>query len=78
MTNESGDLIVWSVYERPSDFPDNYHALKHRVVPSGPVATGEIKIAENLSQIQSAMECMGLTRLNRVYGDDVGIVECWL
>ncbi|MFT4171864.1 MAG: hypothetical protein QM639_04850 [Rhodocyclaceae bacterium] len=71
-------MITWTVYERPSDFPYNYVARKFVVMPSGPVSTGEMRVATDLAQIHADMQGMGLARLNRVYGDEPHVVECWL
>jgi hypothetical protein len=75
-TIQSGDLLVWTVYERPTDYPDHYIAR--------PFATrgGERPLQVHL-QAPSVEELRdklphGLVRLERMEGDDPVIVETWL
>lgn len=66
-------LILWTVYDKPLDFPDNFVARKF--LNSSP--TQEVLTATSLDEIRALLP-LGLTRLPRMDEDDPNIVEVWL
>lgn len=77
MTDDTG-LVMWTVYARPSDFPDDYVARKWVVDASGVVKTENLRIATSLEMIREDMRGMGLTQMPRHPSDDPVIVETWI
>ena len=72
-------LRIWTVYERPKDYPDSYVARLFEVDADGSRPTESIIICERLEQLQDMLEFeMHLTKLMRHPEDDPVIVETWL
>lgn len=79
MTTEHNDpLIIWTVYDHPTDFPDNFVARKFTTDANGPRATAEVVVADSLDAIRESMVQRGLTCLTRSPEDEPQIVETWL
>jgi hypothetical protein len=74
-----GNLSIWTVYDRPKDFPRGHVARRFEVGVASPepVATGDFVEGE-LSALRDNFRWCGLTCLTRNEGDDPVIVECWL
>jgi hypothetical protein len=75
MNNDA--LTLWTVYERPKDFPESYVARMWEVTAAGPVATLSI-IEGDLEFVRAAMRALGLVKLLRADGDDPVILETWM
>jgi hypothetical protein len=73
-------LRMWTVYERPSDYPENYVARMFEVDGTGPRATDSIIIAKSLEQLREMLEFeMHLAVcIDRSPTDDPVVVEVWL
>jgi hypothetical protein len=76
---DRGCLSLWTIFDRPRDYPDGYIA---RCFESGggmpePVAT-DYTIMGDLALIRQSMERCGLYRMARDPSDDPVIVETWL
>ena len=71
-------LRMWTVYERPKDYPDDYVARLWEVDANGPRPTASIVIAPSLEIVRDEMMQMGLVMLTRSPEDDPAIVETWL
>ena len=72
-------LDMWTVYERPSDYPDSYVARRFEVHRDGVRATGSIVISDDLENLRNLLEEMGLSGpLTRSEEDESRIVETWL
>lgn len=70
---------MWTVYDRPLDYPDKVVARRWEVGPGGSVtATPDVLGAETLDDIRRFFEDRGLYCLTRQPGDDPAIVETWL
>jgi hypothetical protein len=69
-----GAFNLWTVYDRPTDYPHGVVARQH-LVPGGPTDAMLIAPLEELRSIfrRAALHCVG-----RQQGDDVKIVESWL
>lgn len=75
----SDALIMWVVYDHPSDFPDEYVARKHVVLSGGAYGpTPEIMLSRSLDELRDGLEALGLVHLDRMEGDDPVILETWL
>lgn len=70
----SEPLYIWTVYDHPSDFPDNFVARKFALDKP----TAEILVSDNIYKLRVALKCMGLVCLTRAPEDDPKIVETWL
>lgn len=71
--SQLGMLSIWTIYDHPRDFPDNFVA---RAFTTGP--TNEIILATELEQLRDAFDKAGLVCLARNPNDDPNIVETWL
>jgi hypothetical protein len=74
----SKPLRMWTVYERPSDYPENYVARLFEVDAVGSHATENIVIAPDLEFLRALMIGMGLVKMVRDPKDDPVIVEVWI
>lgn len=72
-----GQLLIWTIYDHPSDFPEWFVARPHVIRPktSGPIPMH--LIAKDLDLLR-AMLPDGLTRLERQVADDPTIIEVWV
>jgi hypothetical protein len=72
-------LIMWTIYDRPSDFPDCFVARKFEIGRGGePRATSDILVAHEIDKLRSLLHRRGLVRMTRAPEDDPKIVETWL
>lgn len=74
---DNGILSIWTVYDRPKDYPDTFVARRFEAGkgvhgPTGDTVTGD------LNQIREAMNMNGLYRMPRAPSDDRHIVETWM
>jgi len=74
---DRGMLSIWTVYDRPKDYPDTFVARRFEAGggvhgPTDDVVTGD------LDQITEAMEMCGLYCMPRAPSDDLRIVETWM
>lgn len=72
-----GALGLWTVYDRPKDYPHGICARRHEVTAGRSKPTEHILIGE-LKQLQGYFRAAGLHRLPRDEKDDVKIVETWV
>jgi hypothetical protein len=66
-------LNIWTIFDRPSDFPDSYVARVFEY--DKPTAT---IIKGTLPRLRKSFRLCGLTCLTRCKDDDPVIVETWL
>jgi hypothetical protein len=71
-------LIMWAVYDHPTDFPAEYVARRFLVDSDGPLPTSQVLTSNDLDCLRDALQDMGLVCLTRSEGDDPKIVETWL
>lgn len=74
----SDDIVLWTVYAQPSDYPDDWIARKWLVGLGGPPLATDDAVAGDLENIRRFMEDMGLACLPRDPSDDPTIVETWI
>jgi len=72
----NGELIVWTIYEAPDDFPDGFVTRPWTTTADGPVP-GMAHLSATLDAAREAVP-PGLFRLDRSPEDDPKIVESWL
>ena len=76
MTERS--LHIWTIYERPLDFPDSYVARRFEVSRGVTVATKQIMLARDIAPIRATLAAKGLVKIARSPADDPNIVETWI
>jgi hypothetical protein len=69
--------LMWTIYERPRDFPDKFVARPHFIGPGWSTPLSYQKVANSLEGVR-AMLPPGLHRMERQRDDDPVIVETWL
>lgn len=68
-----GALNIWTIYDRPTDFPDGFIARRWESdMPTTDCITGD------LAEMRGAFWQCGLVCITRGDADDPKIVECWL
>jgi hypothetical protein len=72
-----GALAVWTIYDRPSDFPDGCIARRFEVAAGKTTATRDT-VTGKLDDIRAAFWKAGLMKLSRRDGDEPHIVESWV
>lgn len=77
-TEDNNALVMWTVYDHPTDFPNNYVARKFMVTKGRAIATEEIILCPDLEALREQLEQLGLVPLKRDPHDDAKIVETWL
>ena len=70
-------LEIWTICERPSDYPDGFTVRKHVVGKGGSHPTDEMFMAPSLDEARALIP-MGLICVGREQADDPVIVESWL
>jgi len=73
-------MNLYTVYESPSDYPDNFVVRRWEIVAPDnvPVAMNVVIIGQNLDIIRKELREMGLFRIPRDVSDDKKIIETWL
>lgn len=69
-----GRLQIWTVYEKPKDFPNCFVARRF----DGDEATADILVCAGLEPIREELARRGLVCLPRDESDEPHIVECWM
>lgn len=72
-----GALVMWTVYDRPKDYPDDVVARMYEVGAGKITATDHVMKGEGES-LRAVFLRAGLTRLARDPDDDANIMECWV
>lgn len=78
MTERSGTLPMWIVYDHPRDFPDSFVARLWQTSARGVEATDTLIVSRDLDRIREKFAGNGLVRMMRDENDDPCIVEVWL
>lgn len=69
-----GALTIWTIYDRPADYPHGYIARRHEA-PGGPTDHTLIGDLDGLREIFLAA---GFTNIRRQPDDEPPIVESWV
>jgi hypothetical protein len=70
-------LIMWTIYDHPKDFPNNFVARKF-IVTGEVLATTSFILSDTLECIRDVMLGKGFVCLTRNDEDDPAIIETWL
>jgi len=71
-------LSIWTIYDHPLDFPNEYVARRFTVGANGSGPTDDILTSTSLDLLRTELAGRGLTVIDRLPGDDPKIVEVWL
>jgi hypothetical protein len=74
----SNELVMWTIYDHPTDIPDSFVARKSLVGAGTIVHTAEHLTAPDLDQLRKNMCDRQLYCIPRYPGDDPNIVEVWI
>lgn len=74
-SNKGRDLLMWTVYENPGDFPGKVVAKPSSLFAGTPVDF--VLVADSLAGIRKMLP-PGLVRIEREPNDDPVIVEVWM
>lgn len=74
----SDGLNIWTMFDRPTDFPDHYVVRLTVVTREGPQLTNVTLYSDDIEELRDVMRQQGLTCLTRFPEDDPKIVEVWL
>lgn len=74
-----GALSIWTIYDKPRDFPHSYVARRFEVsnASTEPLATDDV-VQGDLPIIRKSFAQCGLTCIPRDPSDEPQIVESWL
>jgi hypothetical protein len=72
-----GQLLIWTIYDHPLDFPEWFVARPHIIRPKTAAPLQLHLMAKDLNLLR-AMLPDGLTRLGRQPNDDPAILEVWV
>jgi hypothetical protein len=70
------DLLTWTIYDHPLDFPDSYVVRPFSSKLACPL-TVHFAHAQ-LDVVRGALERLGLTRLARSESDPPSVIETWI
>lgn len=73
----SETLSLWTVYEKPADFPNHYVARRFEVQGIQHSATNDHIVADSLGSLRNMLP-QGLRCIPRFPQDDPHIVEVWI
>lgn len=72
-------ISMWTIYDHPRDFPNNYVAREWTVTAGKTVKTGNLMLASELEMLREVLLIqMNLHCISRSEGDDPVIVETWI
>jgi hypothetical protein len=75
---EEEALSIWVVYDHPTDWPRYFVARRHVAYGEQAGPTESVILDVDLARLRRALMVKGLTRLDRMPGDDPVIMETWL
>ena len=79
---QAGKLSMWTIYNRPTDYPEGYIARRHETGKDGTTATSMTMKSGNtdwhLNLLRTIFDSAGLVSIARHPDDDANIVEVWM
>lgn len=72
-----GTLAIWTIYNRPKDYPDGFIARLHEV-GKGKTGPTDKTVMGELDHIRHAFYRAGMSRLPRSVDDEPQVIESWL
>ena len=73
-----GALTIWTIFDRPADFPEGYVARRFEIDEGGGSLATRDTLTGKLDDIRMALEKAGFMKMARDEGDGPQIVESWL
>lgn len=73
----SGDLLMWTVYDHPPDYPDSFVARAFVIGKGHYEATDQVVTGATLDEVRAKLPDH-LYNVGREPGDNSNIVETWL
>jgi hypothetical protein len=73
-----GALAIWTVYDRPDEYPDGYIARMFEAAPGGATTPTDIVLTGKLDGIRHVLAQARRIRLDRKPDDAPQVVETWL
>lgn len=74
---DRGPLLMWVIYDRPTDFPESYVARLWAALPR-PEPLSDVLVCDDLEALRDHCIGLGGVRLERQPDDDPTILETWL
>lgn len=71
-------LNIWTITEKPRDFPNCFVACRHEVSDGGHKPTKDLIVSTDIEALRSELMDRGLICIPRSSGDDPVIVESWI
>lgn len=72
--HKRGALAIWTVYDRPKDYPDGYIARLHEVT-KGKTKPTALTLKGDLEAIRALLDRAGMMKLSRDDKDEPHVVE---
>jgi hypothetical protein len=72
-----GNLTIWTIYDRPTDYPHGHIARRFEVGGGETIATDHSLIGD-LEELREVFRRAGLTNICRQEGDQPQVVESWI
>jgi hypothetical protein len=70
-------LSMWTVYDHPADYPNDFVARRSEIGDHGICITRDMFVAPTLAELRALLP-PGLYRMPRAPHDDLMILEVWL
>jgi len=77
MPHLSTGLVIWTVYENPSDYPGKFVVRAWEAINGKPVPREDCTVSDTLDKARASVP-EGLVRMDRGDDDDPCIVETWI
>lgn len=71
-------LVMWTIYDHPTDWPEWYVARAFTITPEGSEPGDTVELHRDIEALRRAMQRRGLYCLPRNEGDEPQIVETWI
>lgn len=75
--NDEELLVMWSIYDHPSDYPNHFVARRWLIAREGPRPTTDVLVADGIDRLRTEFHQRGLYCQPREPGDDPAVVETW-
>jgi hypothetical protein len=75
---EPTTVSIWSVYERPDDFPHSFIARRFELYAGDVDATNDVIASHDLGLLRRRLTKVGLHSIPRFEDDDPKIIESWI
>jgi len=76
--SEPAVMSMWTIYDHPTDFPNEFVARRHEIVRGGSRPTSDAMASHSLDLLRDELARRGLSCISRHPTDEPQIVETWL